>query len=149
ADAALVSVALFRKDINSLVQTLQTNTTFTGNPFGLPDSVAIAACGTTNGCSPSAQWQFNVPTRTPGGNPDGFEINYQQPLRFLPGLLSNTGILLNYTGVKSEVDYLNGAGVVVSTNDLIGLSRSSYNATLYYEDDRWSGRVSASYRDDY
>lgn len=148
-DAALLSLALFRKDINSLVQTLQTNTTFTGNPFGLPDSVAIAACGTTNGCSPSAQWQFNVPTSTAGGNLDGFEINYQQPLRFLPGLLSNTGILLNYTGVKSEVDYLNGAGVVVSTNDLIGLSRSSYNATLYYEDDRWSARVSASYRDDY
>jgi TonB-dependent receptor len=148
-DASLISLALFRKDINSLVQTLQTNTAFTGNPFGLPDSVAIAACGTTNGCSPSAQWQFNVPTSTPGGNLDGFEINYQQPLRFLPGLLSNTGILLNYTGVKSEVDYLDGAGVVVSTNDLIGLSRSSYNATLYYEDALWSARISASYRDDY
>lgn len=148
-DASLLSLAVFRKDINSLVQTLQTNTTFTGNPFGLPDSVAIAACGNTNGCSPSAQWQFNVPTSTPGGNLDGFEINYQQPLRFLPGILTNTGILLNYTGVKSEVDYLNGAGVVVSTNDLTGLSRSSYNATLYYEDETWSARVSASYRDDY
>lgn len=148
-DAALLSLAVFRKDIGSLVQTLQTNTVFTGNPFGIPDSVAIAACGTTNGCSPSAEWQFSVPTNTSGGNLDGFEINYQQPLKFLPGVLSNTGILLNYTGVKSEVDYLNGAGVVVATRDLTGLSRSSYNATLYYEDTRWSARVSASYRDSY
>ena len=147
--SSLLSLALFRKEISSFVQTLQTNTTFTGNPFGLPDSVAIAACGTTNGCSPSAQWQFSVPTSTPGGNLDGFEINYQQPLSFLPGLLSHTGILLNYTGVKSSVRYLNGAGVVVATDDLTGLSRSSYNATLYYEDDRWSGRVSAAYRDNY
>lgn len=148
-DAALVSLALFRKDIGTLVQTLQTNTTFTGNPFGIPDSVAIAACGNTPGCSTSAQWQFSVPTNTSGGNLDGFEINYQQPLKFLPGALANTGILLNYTGVKSEVDYLNGAGVVVATRDLTGLSRSSYNATLYYEDTRWSARVSASYRDSY
>jgi iron complex outermembrane receptor protein len=67
ASRALLSLALFKKDINSLVQTLQTNTTFTGNPFGLPDSVAIAACGTTNGCSPRAQWQFSTPVNTPGG----------------------------------------------------------------------------------
>jgi outer membrane receptor protein involved in Fe transport len=29
------------------------------------------------------------------------------------------------------------------------LSRSSYNATLYYEDDTWSACVAAAYRDDY
>jgi TonB-dependent receptor len=147
--SALLSLALFRKDIDSFVQTLQTNTAFTGNPFGLPDSVAIAACGTTNGCSPAADWQFSVPTNTPGGKLTGYEINYQQPFTFLPGPLSHMGVLLNYTGVKSSVNYLNGAGVVVAHEDLTGLSRSSYNATLYYEDDRWSARVSAAYRDDY
>ncbi len=146
---SLLSVALFRKDIDSLVQSLQTNTTFTGNTFGLPDSVAIAACGTTNGCSPSAQWTFTAPTNTPGGTLDGFEINYQQPLHFLPGFLSNSGLLLNYTSVSSSIEYLNGAGAVVATRDLTGLSRTSYNATLYYEDDSWSARVSAAYRDDY
>ncbi|MBO9544565.1 TonB-dependent receptor [Caulobacter sp.] len=147
--SALLSLALFQKDINSLVQTLQTNTTFTGNPFGLPDSVAIAACGTTNGCSPSAQWQFSTPVNTPGGTLKGFEINYQQPFSFLPGALRHTGVLLNYTGVKSEIQYLNGAGAVIATGDLTGLSRSSYNATLYYEDSKFSARVSAAYRDNY
>jgi iron complex outermembrane recepter protein len=147
--SALLSLALFQKDINSLVQTLQTNTTFTGNPFGLPDSVALAACGTTNGCSPSAQWQFSTPVNTPGGTLKGFEVNYQQPFSFLPGALRHTGVLLNYTGVKSEIQYLNGAGAVIATGDLTGLSRSSYNATVYYEDSRWSARVSAAYRDNY
>jgi iron complex outermembrane receptor protein len=147
--SGLLSLALFKKEIGSFVQTLQTNTTFTGNPFGLPDTVAIAACGTTNGCSPSAQWQFTVPSNTPGGDLEGYEINYQQPLTFLPGLLTHTGVLLNYTHVKSSINYLNGAGAVVATGNLTGLSPTSYNATIYYEDSKWSARASASYRADY
>ena len=147
--SGLLSVALFKKQIGSFVQTLQTNTTFTGNPFGLPDSVAIAACGTTNGCSPGAQWQFTVPSNTPGGDLNGYELNYQQPLSFLPGFLTHTGVLLNYTHVKSSINYLNGAGAVVATANLTGLSPSSYNATVYYEDTRWSARASVAYRDAY
>lgn len=149
AKSSLLSIAVFHKDIDTFVQSLQTNTTFTGNSFGLPDSVAIAACGTTNGCSPSAQWTFTAPNNTPGGPVDGFEINYQQPFKFLPGLLSNSGILLNYTSVKSSIEYLNGARAVVATRNLTGLSPKSYNATVYYEDAKWSARVSAAYRDDY
>jgi TonB-dependent receptor len=79
----------------------------------------------------------------------GYEINYQQQFKFLPGLLANTGVLLNYTHVKSSIDYVNGAGVVVATDDLTGLSRSSYNATVYYEDDRISTRVSVAHRSKY
>jgi TonB-dependent receptor len=149
APEALISLALFKKDVDSFVQTLTTNTTFSGNPFGLPDSVAIAACGATPGCSPSAQWGFSAPVNTEGGTIKGYEISWQQPLSFLPGPLSNLGILANYTYVKSEIDYLNAAGVVVATNDIVGLSRNAYNVTVYYEDDKWSGRVSAAYRDRY
>jgi iron complex outermembrane receptor protein len=146
---SLISVALFKKQIDSLVQTLQTIGPFTGNAFGLPDSIAVAACGTAVGCSPSASWNFSTPINTPGGDLDGYEISYQQAFTFLPGLLSHTGALLNYTHVKSSINYLNAAGAVVATNDLTGLSRESYNATLYYEDDRFSARVSAAYRSKY
>ena len=58
-------------------------------------------------------------------------------------------MLLNYTSVKSSIDYIGGTGLVVATNDLTGLSRHSYNATAYYEDDRISARVSAAYRSGY
>jgi TonB-dependent receptor len=149
APGGLLSLALFRKDISSLVQTVTTTTTFTGNPFGLPDSVAIAACGAAVGCSPSAQWTFNNPVNTSGNTLSGLEVNYQQAFTFLPGLLKKTGALLNYTYVQSSVGYVNSAGVVIQRADLTGLSRNSYNATVYYEDDKWSARVSAAYRDQY
>ena len=149
SQGGLASVALFKKDIDSLVQTLSINGPFTGNPFGLPDSLAIAACGTTNGCSPSANWTFSAPINAQGGTVKGFELNYQQPFRFLPGLLQNTGVITNYTYASSRIGYLNSAGAVVATRDLTGLSRNAYNATAYYEDDTFSLRFSAAYRQKY
>ncbi|OIQ64136.1 TonB dependent receptor [mine drainage metagenome] len=146
---ALISVAFFKKDVESFVQTLSTNTAFSGNPFGIPDSVAVAACGSASGCSPSANWTFSTPVNTPGGKLTGYEVSFQQPFKFLPGPLANTGVLLNYTHVDSSIQYLNSAGAVVATNDLTGLSRKSYNATLYYEDAKISARVSAAYRAGY
>jgi len=149
---ALVSLALFRKDVSSFISTLQSRGTFGQNPFGLPTSLAEAACaglnpGTCN--TTTTEWTFSSPANTPGGPVQGFEINYQQPFKFLPGLLRNTGVLLNYTGVKSKIKYLNAAGAVVAETDLTQLSRRSANATLYYEDKFLSTRVSASYRSRY
>lgn len=145
---SLISLALFKKDIGSFVQNRQTITTFNNNPFGIPDSVAVAACGNLAGCdATTTQWQFTVPVNTKGGPLKGFELSYQQSFTdILPGILGNTGLILNYTGVKSSIDYINGAGAVVATNDLIGLSRKSYNATVYYEDERFSARVSVAHR---
>jgi TonB-dependent receptor len=113
------------------------------------DQPAVDAC--LNG------WQFNLPTNTEGGDVDGFEISYQQPFSFLPGFFSHFGVILNYTGVESEIEYLSPpvtiAGVpqpqVTVKNDLTGLSKSAYNATLYWENEIFSARVAAAYRDDY
>ena len=149
ASESLVSVALFYKDIESFVQTIRESRPFTGNPLGLPDSVAIAACGTQVGCTPAANWDFNLPANTPGGDLQGFEIAYQQPFSFLPGIWSNLGVILNYTGVESDIDYLNAAGAVVTTGPLTGLSEDAYNATLYFDNQTFSARVSAAFRSDY
>jgi iron complex outermembrane recepter protein len=149
APESLLSVALFYKDIHSFVQTIRDSRPFTDNPLGLPDSVAIAACGTTPGCSPDVNWDFNLPANTPGGPLKGFEVAYQQPFSFLPGVWSNFGTILNYTGVESEIDYLNAAGAVTATDDLTGLSKRSYNATLYFDNKIFSARVSAAYRSEY
>ena len=148
---ALLSIAVFKKDIGSFVQTVSTpGSVFTGNPFGLPDSVAVAACGSTPNCAPNLNnWSFSAPRNSPGGPLTGFEINYQQPLRFLPGFLKNTGVLLNYTRVSSRIKYLAADGSVAATNDLTGLSRSSANATVYYEDKVFSARLSGAYRSKY
>ncbi|MGH8187899.1 MAG: TonB-dependent receptor domain-containing protein, partial [Steroidobacteraceae bacterium] len=108
------------------------------------DSVAIAACGSLPNCSPSLpMWTFNTSVNGPGGNLKGFELSYQQPFSFLPGFLSNFGTILNYTDVDSQVAFVGGRA------DLIGLSNHAYNATLYYETERYGARVSAAYRDEF
>ena len=94
-------------------------------------------------------WGFNVPTNTPGGDLKGVEVSYQQPFTFLPGFMSDFGVILNYTYVDSEVQYLNTAGAVVAEETLAGLSQNAANATLYYDNGIFSARVSAAYRDEY
>ena len=87
-----------------------------------------------------------LPTNTDGGDVKGFEISYQQPFSFLPGFFSHFGLILNYTGVESEIEYLVTAGASVPAaatvkDDLTGLSKSAYNATLYWENEMFSARV--------
>ena len=65
----------------------------------------------------------------------GFELTYQQPFTFLPGWMSNFGFASNYTYVSAE--------------DSRGLSPNSYNATLYYEQEDFGGRLTMNKRDDY
>ena len=148
APESLLGVALFYKDISSFVTNVRSDIPFTGNPLGIPDSVAVAACGATLGCDPSVLWAFTVPTNTEGGEVQGFELSYQQPFTFLPGVWSNFGTILNYTHAESGVNYLNSLGESVKA-DLAGLSDSSYNATLYFDNKTFSARVSAAYRSEY
>jgi TonB-dependent receptor len=151
APESLVSVAFFYKDIDTFVQTIRTtNQPFSANPLGLDDSVALSLCGPAVPADTClAGWEFSVPANTPGGDLDGFEISYQQPFTFLPAPFNGFGAIINYTAVDSKVKYLNQSGVVVADTDLVGLSQSAYNATLYFENDRFSARVSAAYRDEY
>jgi TonB-dependent receptor len=148
-EGGLASFAYFVRDVDSFIQTVREDRPFTGNPLGLPDSVAIAACGATPGCSPAVDWAFNLPRNTPGGPVTGYEIGVQLPFFWLPGWWSNFGMLGNYTSVESDIQYVDGLGNVILTGPLINLSRESWNATLYYEDDRFSARVSAAYRSAY
>ena len=149
-DEALLSFAYFYKDVDSFIQTTRTDAAFTGNPYGIPDAVATAACGAVVGCNAAAIWQFSKPENTPGGPVEGFEVSLQLPFYFLgDSWLSNFGFIGNYTNVSSEIDYLSSTGVLQVTAPLTGLSEESWNATVYYEDDRLSARISAAYRSDY
>jgi len=148
APESLLSFAYFYKDIDTYIQIIRQDlpyTTLTGlNPSAFDPSLC------TGVCSGSTVFQLTSAVNTEGGPLKGFEISYQQPFRFLPGFLENTGVQLNYTHVESEIDYCNDAlCATFVTNDLINLSPEAYNGTLYYEDDRMSARVSASFRQEY
>ncbi|UZK64679.1 TonB-dependent receptor [Sphingomonas sp. M1-B02] len=139
---SLLSVAYFYKDIKSFIQTASAQIPF--NQLGLPDAL-LAGTNT----SPSEIFTVRQPLNTPGGPLKGYEVNAQIQFRFLPGFLGNFGALANYTHVTSEIDYFVGAAGATFTSDLIDLSKNSASGTLYYEDDRFSIRGTASYRDRY
>jgi iron complex outermembrane receptor protein len=150
AEGALLSAAWFYKDIKSYIQRVRQVQTWdqTGWPVGLlPDGF-------------SGNETFNVQSyyNTPGGPLKGYELTYQQPFTFLPGFWQDFGFQANYTHVESTLDYVESSSVNSSTrevttvyksNDLVNMSPNSYNATLYYDNGKFSARISTSYRDRY
>ncbi|HEY6926066.1 MAG TPA: TonB-dependent receptor [Steroidobacteraceae bacterium] len=100
----------------------------------------------------------------PGNSPDtgkifGLELGYQQTYDFLPKPLDGLGIAANYTllhssGVPqstlSATDPDVGAGRVTNINigllPLEGLSKQSYNTTLFYNKGPWDVRLAWSWR---
>lgn len=141
-EGAMLGAVLFYKDIDSFIQ--NTRETRPYNTSGLPDSLLE---GTT--ALPTDDFVFTVPVNTPGGALRGVELNYTQPFTFLPGFLKDFGVQLNYTYVDSEVQYVLSSGALAQKAALTGTSKNSWNASLYYEGERLSGRISATNRSDY
>lgn len=140
---AIYAVSVFQKDIGTFVQTLSTSVPFAN--LGLPASLLT---GTT--ASPTDIFIVSQPVNSKGGLLRGFEVNVQQPFTFLPGVLSNFGVLANYTYVDSDIEYLTSAtGATTVTAPLIGLSKHAANATLYFETKKFSIRGSIAYRSNY
>jgi TonB-dependent receptor len=141
-EGAMLSLGFFYKDIESFIQNTRESRVYSES--GLPASLLD---GTT--ATPDDTFVFNIPINTPGGDLTGFEFNYIQPFTFLPGAWSNFGAQLNYTYVDSQIQYMLANGTAAQKTDLLGLSKHSWNATLFYEGKRFSGRISATNRDDY
>ncbi|HXF80622.1 MAG TPA: TonB-dependent receptor [Usitatibacter sp.] len=140
---ALLSVGLFYKDIDTYIQSLVASVPY--NQTGLPLSLLPSNFTGTE------VFAVTTPVNTTGGNLSGYEINFQYPFTFLPWWGRNFGTLLNYTYVKSKINYLvSPTSAATIQDDLLNLSPKSWNATLYYDDGRrFSARVSAAYRQAY
>jgi iron complex outermembrane recepter protein len=136
----LFSVAWFKKDIKSYIQQRQTQgllADYGYNPADFGEAADVVYTVTT-------------PVNTPGGELKGYEISLQKPFTFLPGLLANTGGLVNFTHVESEIEYYTSATATTTTRaDLLGLSPNAWNVTLYYEGEALSGRIAFAHRDGY
>ncbi|MEG3163231.1 TonB-dependent receptor [Sphingomonas sp. PB2P19] len=143
APGSLLSVAYFHKNIGSYIQSISSQVPYSS--LGLPDALLDGTPST-----PADIFTVNRSANTPGGPLDGVEVNAQIQLSFLPGFLSNLGVLGSYTYVKSKINYIlastNGVPTQTTTDDLIDLSKNAASGTLYYEDTRFSIRSTASYR---
>jgi TonB-dependent receptor len=167
APGSIASVALFRKEIQSfpVAETRSGSFASTGLPLSIIPPSSPAAI------NPEGQlWTINSIGNGEGAELNGIELSLQAPFRFLPGFLSNFGGIVNATFVESDADY-SVAGPTVNpcvpgatpaaacsfgpnvaatrTATLFNLSKKAFNATLYYEDSRFSARASVAYRGPY
>lgn len=114
---------------------------------------------------PNQEYVVSSQINGEGATLKGVEVALQLPFTFLPGLLSHTGFQGNATFIKSSADYqitgpatsactrnattgacaLTGVSAIY-TNTLLGVSKKAWNATVYYDDGKFSIRGSVSYR---
>ena len=166
APGAIASVAFFAKDIKSFPLASSFDGTYADSQLptslltpGTPLHTAIVG-----GENPSVPIEFRTQIDGPGGNLKGVEFQLNLPFSvFSEGFLSRFGVLGNVTIIDSDVDYsllgpadaINGAGNPAGgtrdtfTRPLFDLAKKSANATVYYEDAKFSARASVAYRDDY
>jgi TonB-dependent receptor len=96
----------------------------------------------------------------PGGTIKGVEVNVQTNFEFLGDAFRNFGITANYTHIESKLNYLTNTQLgttrgaanpqnTFQTGPFLNTSPDSFNATLYYENNSWSARVSGAYRTRY
>ncbi|WP_420138841.1 TonB-dependent receptor [Sphingomonas sp.] len=159
APQSIVSVALFKKNVSSFpVAVVQTGATFTST--GLPVSVLVPSSPAALNPDQLSQpiWTISTTGNGAGASLKGVELSVQAPFKFLPGFLSNFGGIANATFVSSSATYTQQGPAVVPGGALInvtrnatlyGLSKRAFNATLYYEDKKFSARASISYRSGY
>ncbi|WP_422058008.1 TonB-dependent receptor [Sphingomonas sp.] len=131
----LLAVNFFNKDITTSLTTRVV--TQMVDPAFWPAIYADPQYDPSYNADPAlVPYTFTIPVNADGGNSvKGIELTYNQPFTFLPGALRNLGVASNYT--------------YVSARDSTGLSRNSYNLTVYYDSKKFGARVSANKRDDY
>jgi len=167
---SVFSVALFKKDVESFPISASRLGSFAST--GLPASVLTPSDPAS--INPALQtvpdWTITGAVNGTGASLKGLEVAFQMPFSFLPGLLKNFGVQANATFVDSSATYrLTGGATSACTrpapttavpvgacalvgvaadysSTLYNLSKEAYNATLYYDDGRFSARTSLAYR---
>ena len=86
---------------------------------------------------------INEPLQGSGNSIQGAEFDYRQGFTFLPGLLANTGMELNFTYAPSKTGITDLAGNKIPFQDN---SEESGNAILWYEDKHFELRLAYNYR---
>lgn len=126
-DVGLISASLFHKRIKNFIgsQTLE-DVPFseTGVPF---TTIPGATAGTIVS-------EFSMPINIDGTKKlTGLELAAQAQFTFLPAPFDGLGVVANYTYVDAP-------------KEITGISKTSYNVTVYYETDRWGVRGSMNHR---
>lgn len=142
----IISAGAFYKNLKDFIYTYRTNNTYSHDNFAadFPELSNPIPVGESN-------WSFVQQRNGESVNVYGFEVAAQRQLDFLPGkFLKGFGVYLNYTYTKSEAKGItNDDGEERSGLGLPGTAPHMFNASLSWENDRFSARISLNYTADY
>ncbi len=124
------SFAVFYKKLDSYVYNQPVETDFTGYDTGVLEPVFFK--GFTS-----------APANGDGGNIKGFEASLSLSGELLTDALTGFGTILSASYTESSIK---PNGPDADDSPLPGLSKNVYSATMYYENEGFSARVSARYR---
>lgn len=160
----LISVALFYKDIKSFPQQLvgeaPLSSAFSSDVYNQV-LATLTDANLYNYTAGGGVWAIRQYQDAPGGYVRGIEVNLQHDLAFLGRHFKNFGVMANYTHIDSKLSYLtsstsstlkttsSGSGTAANTYaqaPFLNTSPDAFNATVYYEDDKRSLRLSSAYR---
>lgn len=125
--------ALFYKKLNSYVYDQPVETDFSGYDTGILEPIFFKGFTT-------------APANGDGGFIKGFEATLSFPGELLTNALTGFGAVLSASYTKSNI---RPNGPDSDPSPLPGLSKNVYNATLYYENEGFSARLSGRYRGRY
>ena len=150
APGAILSLAGFVKDIQSFPvgDSLQITYAQSGLPTSLLTPGTPAYVAVVDGANPNREFEFRTTTNGEGASIKGLELGLNLPFSaFASGALEDFGVLANLTLVDSSADY--EIGGTLYTRTFHGVSKSSANGTIYYDNGKFSVRVSGAYRSGY
>jgi iron complex outermembrane receptor protein len=128
--AGLLSASVYQKWITNFIGS-RTVENISFADAGVP-------IGSVTGATPSTIIsEFTIPVNIAGTNTvKGLELSAQSQFTFLPAPFDHLGAVANFSYVSAG-------------KDITGISPTSYNATLYYENKLWGVRGSMNHRSRY
>lgn len=137
-----LSAAVFHKDIENFIVTESVTVPY--SELGLPASLL------PTGATVDSLFNVTSPQNSDASKIKGAELAFQRDLDFLPAPFNQLGVIANYTWVDGTTLYRNVQGSGENQEKSFpGLSKQSYNFTLYYESDSWGARIAAAHRSKY
>lgn len=140
----ILSGGVFYKSISDFIYTYRDNA-YTTEKFAA-DYKDVA----TNPIPAGEEWTYKQARNGDNVKVYGFEVALQRQLDFLPGFLKGFGVYVNYTYTKSKADGIyNADGDKRTDVTLPGTAPHMFNASLSYESNRFTARLSGNYTASY
>lgn len=139
SNVGIVSLGAFYKKLNNFIYTYR-DSSYTSDEFA-QDFPEV-----NNSLNPGENYTFLTSRNGESVDVYGFEAAFQRQLDFLPGFLSHLNLYANYTYTKSEAKGIyNEDGEMREGLMLPGTAPHMFNASLSWENQKFSARVSLNH----